>query len=249
MVAKTNPMSAGSSILVAAGALALGLSAVVSSASTVTIYNTGTDSSGTVLNNGSAVSYYALVLAPSNQGTTLAVYNSSGSYPGNVWAAPNDTSAWIAPASGGAYTNSPATYGLPGNYDFQTTFTSATAGLITISGQWATDNTGSGISIDGVAAAMTSSELPGATGYNSFTSFNITGNVVAGNNTLDFLLANGTTSKNTDGANPVGLRVQIGTAYVVAALPMPGTGPLAALGGLAITGALVLRRRVGLQSI
>lgn len=246
MVAKTNLMSTGSSILVAAGALAIGLSAAVSSASTVTIYNTGTDNSGTVLGNGVGAPNYTIVSAPSSQGTDLAVYISSGAYPGTAWIAPNTTSAWIAPNSGQAYTSSPATYGLPGNYDFQTTFTSATAGLITISGQWTTDNNGSGISIDGVAAAMTSAELPGPTGYSSFTTFNITGNVVAGSNTLDFLLANGSTTGNTDGANPVGLRVQISGANVVAALPVPGTGPLAALGGLAITGALVLRRRVGL---
>ncbi len=243
MAFKKHCVMFGKAGVLLSGALAVGLGAAVSSAATVSIYNTGTNDSGNVLASGAAVPNYTLVSAPNGQATTLAVYSSSGGYPGSAWLAPNTTSAWIAPASDGAYSNSPQTFGLPGNYDYQTTFTSAVAGVITITGQWATDNSGTGIVIDGVAAPMTPAELPGYTGFQSFTSFNITGNVVAGSNTLDFLVSNGATSTRTDSANPVGLRVEISRANVAAA-PVPGTGALALIGGLAMVGGLALRRRV-----
>ncbi len=241
MSVENSHVAFGKAGVLLSGALAVGLGAAVSSAATVAIYNTGTNDSGSVLANGAAVPNYTLVSAPTGQATALAVF-ASNSFPGNVWAAQDSYSAWIAPASDSAYSNSPQTFGLPGNYDYQTTFTSAIAGVITITGQWATDNSGTGIVIDGVAEPMTPAELPGYTGFQSFTSFNITGNVVAGSNTLDFLVSNGTVATSNE-VNPTGLRVEISSANVAAA-PVPGTGALALIGGLAMVGGLALRRRV-----
>ena len=80
-------------------------------------------------------------------------------------------------------------------------------------------------------------------GFGAFSTFAITGKVIAGNNTLDFFVTNGSTSKNKDGANPTGLRVEIAGANVVP-LPAPATGPIALVGGLALIGALAVRRRM-----
>ena len=176
-------------------AATLGLGTAVSSASIVNngtfdsgvvtgLYNTGTDNSGTALSNLSAVPYYSLVSAPSNQGTLLNVYSSSGGYPGQYWVPPGSDSAWIAPAAGQAYSNSPQTYGLPGTYVYQTTFNSSKAGTITISGNWATDNSSNSMEInsDGLTSIVPTS------GFGAFSTFAITGKVIAGNNTLDFFV-------------------------------------------------------------
>lgn len=237
-----------STLVLAGGCLALALHTTMASASVVTnngsfdfgavtnLYNTGTNSSGSVLSNGtSPAPYYTLVSAPAGQGTSLEVFSSS-SYPGNAWVQPDAYSAWIAPVSGAAYTGSPVTYGLPGDYTYQMTFDSVAAGVITMSGQWATDNSSDAMEInnDGEVSITPTS------GYSAFSPFTITGNVVAGANTLDFFVVNLTTSRNTDGANPTGLRVE----FTGASLPSPGVGPLAFVGSLALIGGMVLRRRL-----
>ncbi|MGC9260020.1 MAG: hypothetical protein ACP5I8_08100 [Phycisphaerae bacterium] len=235
----------GATVALMAGAAALSLSPVTSSASTVNngtfdsgvvtgLYNTGTDNSGNLLSNGSSAAPYSLTSAPQGQETSLAVF-SSGGYPGNDWVGADNYSEWIAPTAGQAYTGSPATYGLPGAYEFQTTFTSSKAGIVTISGKWATDNYSDSMQInsDGVISIVPTS------GYTAFSAFTITGNIVSGVNTLDFYITNLTTSTNTDGANPTGLRVEFTS---VVPLPVPATGVLTLIGSLAFAGGLVLRR-------
>lgn len=245
-----HPLGISAAAALVACSTALGLSVAVSSASLINdgsfdsgaitgLYNTGTTPAGGVLSNGAAASPYTLVSAPSPQGTSLSVYSSAGGYPGADWVPPGSYSAWIAPVADSAYTNSPQTYGLPGAYVFQTTFNSTSAGSITISGNWATDNSSNSMQINSDGAVS----ITPTSGFGAFSAFTITGNIIAGSNTFDFYVTNGTTLSHTDGANPTGLRVEFAGVNVVP-LPVPAPGPLALIGGLALAGGLVLRRRM-----
>jgi hypothetical protein len=97
----------------------------------------------------------------------------------------------------------------------------ATAVLI---GQWATDNTGSDIVINGVSTGHT------AAGFGGWSSFTLSSGFIAGVNTLDFIVYN----VPQEFGNPTGLRVEMsGTADPNSQVPEPvslvllGTGLVA----------------------
>ena len=119
-------------------------------------------------------------------------------------------------------------YGSPGNYDYQTTF-AAPAGVtsVTLTGQWASDDAGTDIRVNGVSSVLTNS------GFSAWTSFRLTEPVIDGAvNTLDFIVNNAGTSDN-----PTGLRVEFSA---VTFIPEPATGSAVFLG---VLGLLARQRR------
>ena len=216
--------------VMAVSALALFGLALPSHAATITtLYNTGVDSSGVVLADGTSPDpHYTLNSVPTGSGTTTSVITSSGGFPVGPWIGDSATSAWIGPAGERA-----DSIPLGGLYSFRTTFdlSGLNPGTAQISGNWSTDNSGYRILINGNLAPQ--SLLP--TGFTSYTAFVITSGFVAGLNTLDFLVLNDDQSTG----NPVGLRVEMtGTASPV---PLPAAAWLL-LSGLVGFAALGRRR-------
>jgi len=185
--------------------------ASVAHAGVIPIFDTGVNTLGIPLANGTVGDpHYLLISVPSGT-TILRVRRSVGSsptFPIPPWLGDDALSTWIGPSSDNSLD------GPPGTYDFRTTFNLTgfapdTARLI---GQWAADNSGV-ILINGVATGSPS------LGFAAFTNFSINSGFIAGVNTLDFIVTNG---PSTDGTlvNPVGLRVEVtGTAFT----PEPGS--------------------------
>jgi hypothetical protein len=127
------------------------------------------------------------------------------------WMANSATSTWIsAQADQSAFPNDVG----QGNYAFRTTFdlNGFDPASAQISGQWAVDDLGLDILINGASTGFTHNHTL------TFGSFSITAGFVAGLNTLDFLVRNEPFGGDI---NPMGLRVELsGTADPV---PVPET--------------------------
>lgn len=186
-------------------------------AALIQVYNTGVNSSGVSLPNGTTPDpHYSLISVPSGSATTL-VLTSAGGWPiaPGIWLPDTSTSAWIRPNNGGT---SGTDLDPVGTYVFRTTFdlTGLNPATAVISGRWSTDNSGTGILING-----TNTGNPG-TAFNQFqlgyVNFTIAAGFVSGLNTLDFVVSNGTGASG----NPVGLRVEFLSA-TAAAVPEPAT--------------------------
>jgi hypothetical protein len=209
------------------GLLALALLCVCAgqaSADPISLFNTGVNAGGMPLPDGTLGDpHYTLVSVPSGSTTVIRVRTSAGGFPIPPWVGNNSTSAWIGP------NNNAEVDGPIGHYDYRTTFTLSSASAIKITGRWTTDNEGVNILLNGVPTGNT---LPSATSFSSFHSFTITGNGVAGSNTLDFIV-------NNDGG-PTGVRAEFFGANTV---PEPGTLTLAAIGMTGLLGYGWCRRR------
>ena len=191
------PGRLGQWILVAGAVVAL---AGAAHASPIIIFNTGVDTLGNPLPNGTVGDLpYVLTSVPGGT-TDLQVRTSAGGFPIGPWIGDDSLSAWIRP-------NNPGSNDPGGTFDYQTTFdltglNPATAVLI---GQWATDDAGSDILINGVSTGQT------AAGFTGWSSFTLSSGFIAGVNTLDFIVYN---VPQVTG-NPTGLRVEMsGTAAV-----------------------------------
>jgi hypothetical protein len=182
------------------------------------VYNTGVDASGATLPDGTIDLHYTITASPDGPSTETAKTSASG-FPIPPWLGDDASSDWIGETAGYPSLNEGV-----GNFDNVTTFTSPIAGIVTITGQWATDDAGVDILLDGVSTGNT------AAGFSSFSAFSITGAVTAGTNTLDFI--NG----NTGG--PGGVRVEFASAIVV-----PEPASIVLLGFAAIGLVCVARRR------
>lgn len=179
------------------------------------VYNTGVGANSAPLADDATEIHYSLV--GYNQSY---VATSAGGYPIGPWIGDNTDSAWISPAQD---TNG----NLNEVYRYRTTFflTPAQATSLSLSGQWATDDVGLSIDLNGSATGNSGANFAG------WTPFSIGSGFVAGLNTLDFVLQN-------TGGGPTGLRVEFTNAPNV-----PDSGSGIALAGIALLGLAVFRRQ------
>jgi hypothetical protein len=169
-----------------------------------TLFNTGVDANRNLLSGGVVDPHYLLISSPdlAFPGPNAFVVNNdgkglvSGPYLGN---GPN--SKWIAPSADN-FDNA------VGNYDYRTTFdlTGFDPATAQITGQWAVDNAGVDILLNGVSTQIS---RPGTLNFFNFSSFSINSGFRSGLNTLDFIVFN----QATGFPNPTALRVELsGTA-------------------------------------
>ncbi len=227
------------------GVLALMGSAAPAAHATVTItnlYDTGFNSSG-VIADESSDAHYTITATPDGSTPPTLVRTSAGGFPlppSGPYIGDSSTSAWIGPnyqagvQTGSTYVASRNDLSGPaGNYTYTTTFDVSGLtgpGLFQISGNWATDNTGQSIVVDGVSYAQT------APGFRSYTPFSIDALLNNGSNTLSFNLDN--IPGNTD--NPTALRVD---GLNVSAAPEPSQVGMLALMGLGLGGLIFKARK------
>lgn len=169
------------------------------------LFNTGTSVTGTTDN-------YWRIITP--DGPAEVVLQSL--YPG-TWVPASGSSGWVWRDNQGQPTGTGAN---PLVYTFRYTF-ALTSNLdpntVLISGQWATDNEGNDILVNGVSTGQSSP------GYTSFTGFSLNSNFRAGNNTIDFVV--------TDWGNIGGFRLEwISADANLLATPEPSSMVLIALG-------------------
>ncbi|GGA21811.1 PEP-CTERM sorting domain-containing protein [Okeania sp. KiyG1] len=150
----------------------IALSAVPSNAENIPIpdlFPTGVDSSGTILGDGVADPNYNIL-----ETTSSGIVVNQANVP-SVWFPNNSNSRWIWETATGQPTNVTRT--------FRTTFdlTGFDPNTASISGEWAVDNEGLDILINGISTGQTSS------GFRNLDSFSINDGFVSGLNTLDFI--------------------------------------------------------------
>jgi PEP-CTERM motif len=175
----------------------------------------------------------------------VLVASADPSFPGpDSWVAvvarpcPDALPCWLADGPDSKWISSrPDTWtapGVGGNYDYRLIFdlTGFNPSTASITGQWATDNGGGPIKVNGAATAFTTGDLD----FDHFTPFTISSGFVAGLNTLDFPVVNG---PFTFTGNPTGLRVEFLSA-TASAVPEPTTLMLLTLG---LAGLPASRRR------
>ncbi|MBI2927724.1 MAG: immunoglobulin domain-containing protein [Verrucomicrobia bacterium] len=159
-----------------------------------TLFGTGVDPTGAPLPDDTVDPHYQLTASadldfPGPDALTLLP-----GFPVGPWIAEGPTSRWIAP------TSAQGTGNLPGEYRYRTSFNldGFDVSTVVILGNWATDNSGLDILLNG-----SSTGLPGGS-FTSYTPFTINSGFVAGNNTLEFVISNA-----GDTVNPTGLRVDM----------------------------------------
>jgi hypothetical protein len=167
------------------------------------IFGTGLDDNGALLDNSAVDPHYTLTQSsdPTYLGPeSYAIINAWPIAPAGPWPANGPRSRWIGPRAEQDQTANPAFGNQPGNYTFQTTFDlfGVDMSRFHLQGRWAVDNTGMDIVVNGVSSGITSP------GFGALTEFAITNGLVAGINTLDFVMNNAGTS-----VNPAGLRVDL----------------------------------------
>ncbi len=156
------------------------------------VFGTGVDDNHALLANGATDPHYMLAASAELGPDAFVVID--GQFPIGPWLLSGPNSKWIAPMA------DQTTGNLPGSYTYETTFdlTGFDPAQVQLAGQWAVDNTGTDIMVNGNSTGFTS---PGFTG---FTPFTITSGLVPGINILDFVMNNAGTAPN-----PTGLRVDL----------------------------------------
>jgi hypothetical protein len=194
-----------------------------SNAVPISIFNTGTNGSNASWGSANVSDIHYTVIAPS---VFTPVTVDDTMYPFPIWM-PNNYgspgSQWIGPA--GPNANGPVapfvyrtTFNLPANANLST---------VSITGDWATDDGGTDIRINGTPTGQTSPF------NNAFTPFSVNSGFVFGTNTLDFHLTN-------NGGGPTGLRVD----HIAGSFQIPEPTAIAlAVCGLLIIGSCVRRHR------
>ncbi len=162
-------------------------------------YGTGVANDGTLLAAGSADPHYMLTVSPDPNapaGTNAIVVNFAWPIAAGVWVLNGPNSEWIAPSAAQGTGNA------KGNYVYETTvnLTGQDLNQVQIVGSWAADNSGTNIKVNGASTGLT---CPSFTPLTPFTLVKANG-LVAGTNTLDFLVNNLPATPN-----PTGLRVDL----------------------------------------
>jgi PEP-CTERM motif len=195
-------------------------------------HNTGVDAGGNVLADGVTDTNYSLSLAADGSTYARAKTSASG-FPvlPDAWLLDNKISRWIMPS--GSYPGTPVK---DGEYDYKTTFdlTGFNPATAQIVGQWASDNEGLDILINGISTGNT---IPISNGdaFHLYHPFSITSGFKEGLNTLTFRVYN-------DG-NVTGVRVE-GTATATAtAVPEPASMTMLGIGLVSLVGYGLRRRK------
>jgi hypothetical protein len=156
------------------------------------VFNTGVDSTGTMLEDGQPDPHYVLMTSADLTYKGPTAYAASG-LPIPPWVANGPLSRWITPRPS-------ASEASPGNYQYRLFFTLSSDDVATaaITGSVATDDGNGGIFLNRTRVDF------GASGFTAYTDLSIPAGspFVTGLNTLDFYANNGGTA-----ANPTGLRV------------------------------------------
>jgi hypothetical protein len=177
-------------------------------------FGTGVAADGTLLAAPAVDPHYILTVSADTNflGPNAIVVSNAYPIQAGAWLLNGPNSAWIAPQadqSGTTYTN--GTYGgnAEGDYDYETSFdlTGQNLSMVFISGGWATDNTGTDILVNGVSSGNTNGSFSVLTPF----ILTATNGLVAGPNTLDFLVNNAPSTPN-----PTGLRVDLRLMSIIA---------------------------------
>ena len=165
-----------------------------------------------VLENTGTAGAYSITSFPAGASNTVATVP-NGAFPIPPWFENTATSSWIAPNT--IDTVSPA-----GNYTYSTTFdlTGLVASTAQILGNWAGDNSGVSILLNGSSTGITANA--GSVNFSGFTGFSIanTANFVSGVNTLAFTINN---FDDGQGPNPTGFRAELAGTADATAIPEP----------------------------
>jgi hypothetical protein len=167
------------------------------------IFGTGVDASGQLLADGAVDPHYIMPVSAdaSFPGPDAIVVNEAWPIaPAGPWLANGPDSRWIAPQANQNQVADPFGVNAQGDYTYQTTFdlTGYDLGKVSVVGTLAVDNTVTDVLINGASTGITSP------GFTSYTPITITTGLVAGNNTLDFLVNNA-----GEAPSPAGLRVNL----------------------------------------
>lgn len=186
-----------------------------------TLFNTGVSNAGTLLADGAIDPHYQLTVSPSSPyppGSPLYAVDSNA-YPIPPWMANGPNSKWIS-------MNTIAASVIPGDYRFRTTFdlTGFNPASASIVGQWAMDDDGVDILINGISTGFNYS---GPNQFGFFHPFSISAGFVPGINTLDFVVHN-----RID-------RIGIRTEMTLTAIPEPSS---LTMGAVSTLGAILWRR-------
>lgn len=208
------------------------------------LFNTGVDGSATPRADGALDSHYTVSYGatPGSYTTldapTYAVNNDAIFPMDHYWIQSDSSSAWISPF--GRASADPVVNGF---YDYRTSFDVGPDSLVAITGQWAADNCGLDILINGVSTgnAMSCDGSSDYAPFHDWTPFSITSGFVAGTNTIDFVVEN----YAQESGNPTGLRVEMSdTLAHISGDPLPTPEPASlALIAAGIGGAFLRRRR------
>jgi hypothetical protein len=160
------------------------------------LYNTGVDNNRVGLADNSIDPHYQLIVNP-DTGTNNAIVEDSTVFPisTGTWMVDTATSRWIGPEFN-------TTGSAAGDYVYRTVIdlTGRDPSTLIINGQWATDNNGNDIQVNGHSTGNQKSLT--FAGYTTFDIHGTNGLFVAGTNNIDFLV-------NNSGVGYTGLRVEI----------------------------------------
>ncbi|MGJ5813879.1 hypothetical protein [Paludibaculum fermentans] len=204
-------------VLVVLGAMTLG-SMLRADSFADRLYNTGVDGSHTLITtNALPDAHYSVVYNP--PAATSAAYVMVVGWPvGTDWlGAEGNKSRWVRPTVPTGSDQPLPVVDLAGDYLFETTFSlwGFDPDTAVIDGQWASDNTGTKIFINGTEVKGGFGTGSPSNGFRKWTQFSILDGFVAGINKISFLVHNDVQATG----NPAGLRVEFKTATAAVKVP------------------------------